>query len=106
MIPRHKRLILSTTNPKKGPPFIRSPYLYVYRIKNNLGYNRLAVIVSKNCAPLSVDRHRLKRQLLQTMSHWPEKSYDLLLVPQKKFAESTAKNRTRILKEIALNILS
>jgi ribonuclease P protein component len=105
MIPRPKRLSISSSS-KKGTPIIRSPYFSVYRFSNKLDYNRLAVIVSKRSAPLAVTRHRLKRQLLQTMNSWPEKGYDITLVPQKKYVELKQKERAKILSELTKNILS
>jgi len=105
MIPPQKRLPISVFS-KKGAPLKRSPYFSVHLSKNNLPHNRFNAIIGKRLLPLAVKRHRFKRQILQVANTWPEKGYDILILPQKGYIELHQKDRLQKLKELQKELLS
>lgn len=99
MIARSKRLALKTFNRKKART-LRSAHLFISYLPNTLSYNRVAVVIAKKDIPGAVVRHRIKRQLLHLAKGWPEKGYDLILIPQGSLVALSSAARRQLLADL------
>ena len=98
MIARSRRLPLRKEMPKEGHSF-SSPYFLLKFSKNNLAYNRYAVVISAKAGKTSVYRHAVKRTILRIASAWDNKEKstgrDFLFIVSSRLATVSRASRVK-----------
>lgn len=90
-----KKLRLSSANMQlRNAKTLSFEYFLIKKAENNLGHLRVGVVISTKVAKSSVERHRIKRQIMESVRlNWDlNKGWDVVIIVSPKIA--TLDNKT------------
>lgn len=80
MLARKFRLPVPEFKSQKSKLVRLPPYLSARLKRNDIGYNRFAVVISAKLIAKSTERHYFKRRFIENLKKWPNLSSDFLFI--------------------------